>query len=297
MRGSREPQKIAGLAPDVSLRSVNGRFLEIRIHLPREWAELEGEIRSKIQAAIARGTVDVFINRQKGETASPRVEVDQNLAREWMKAIRELAKETGVKAGAISLETVLSAPDILRVVNDETLRPEDRSSVLKAVDEAIESHAKERLREGAEIRSELTSLLDQLKASVDRVEHLASSQPDDVRARLKSRLEKLEQSGLGAIGTDDARFHQEVALLVDRGDIREEIARLSAHLRVYRDLVSGDGKDSAGAIGKTLDFYAQELLREVNTVGSKSQSAELTRVVVEAKTLVEKIREQVQNVE
>ena len=163
---------------------------------------------------------------------------------------------------------------------------------------------REKSREGAAIRTELLSLLTMLDEAVTKVTTLAGDAPDDIRSRLKTRMDRLGASGLQPPGADDSRFHQEIAVLIDRGDIREEIARLTAHLKVYRELVQPAPKASAPAkgpaptpIGKTLDFYAQELLREVNTVGSKSQTADLTRLVVEAKTLVEKIREQVQNVE
>ncbi|MBL7687907.1 MAG: YicC family protein [Bdellovibrionaceae bacterium] len=312
-KDGRKPQTVAGtLFPEASIRSVNGRFLEIRIHMPREWTELEGEVRSMIQRRIARGTVDVYLSRAKQASTAVKVEVDQKLAHEWMLALKSLAKEAGLKTSEIPFDAVIRAPDILKVVVDDTLSDSDRKEIMSAVADAIDSLDRERLREGAETQRELLSLIGALEAAVRQVSDLAEQQPDDIRVRLKSRMDRLGQSGLQGLSPDDARFHQEVALLVDRGDIREEIARLSAHLRVYRDLVTGKeaagvvaGKKNATAqvadteqpIGKTLDFYAQELLREVNTVGSKSQNAELTRIVVEAKTLVEKIREQVQNVE
>ncbi|MBK7890958.1 MAG: YicC family protein [Bdellovibrionales bacterium] len=312
-KGSRKTKTAAGmLLPEASIRSVNGRFLEIRIHMPREWTELEGEVRSMIQRRIARGTVDVYLSRAKQASTSVKVEVDQKLAHEWMLALKSLAKEAGLKTSEIPFDAVIRAPDILKVVVDDRLTESDRKEIMSAVAGALDSLDRERLREGAETQRELLSLIGALEVVVKKVSELAEQQPDDIRVRLKSRMDRLGQSGLQGLSPDDARFHQEVALLVDRGDIREEIARLSAHLRVYRDLVAGKepaiavaGKkgtpaqvgDAEQPIGKTLDFYAQELLREVNTVGSKSQNAELTRIVVEAKTLVEKIREQVQNVE
>ncbi len=301
--------QLESLFSEASIRSVNGRFLEIRIHLPREWTELEGEVRSLLQSRVARGTVDVYINRAKHAPTSVKVEVDQKLAHEWMSALKSLAKEAGLKTSVIPFDAVIRAPDILKVVVDESLTDAHRKEIMSVVECAIDALDKERLREGTETQLELLHLIEGLEAAVKQVSLLAEQQPDDIRSRLKTRMERLGQSGLQGLSPDDARFHQEVALIIDRGDIREEIARLSAHLRVYRDLVTGkngesvkkkaadSAKHSEQPIGKTLDFYAQELLREVNTVGSKSQNAELTRVVVEAKTLVEKIREQVQNVE
>lgn len=298
---------------------MNGRFLEIRVHLPREWAELEPELRTLAQSMMTRGTVDLHVSRGRGTENTAHVEIDERLAREWVQALKKLAEATGFKQGhkpgqdMFPFEVLAKAPDVIRVVNDNRLSESEKDDVLKTATEALKALDKEKLREGRAIQDELLRLMDELTKAVKQVAQLASQAPDDLRARLKSRMDRLEASGLKPPGSEDARFHQEVAILIDRGDVQEEIARLSAHLTVYRDLVKSPSlrpnqtlakspaKNLAGAsvapIGKTLDFYAQELLREVNTVGSKSQTAELTRLVVEAKTLVEKIREQVQNVE
>ena len=295
-------------------RSVNGRFLEIRVHIPREWAELEPEIRSLAQHALARGTVDIHVNRARGLTNEAHLEIDERLAKKWALALRKLAKEAGFEPSSVPFELVAKAPDVVRVVNEDTLSAADKAHILRVVSETLAALEREKAREGKAIQSELLDLLTQLDRVVVRIDELAKAAPDDLQARFKSRMERLESTGIKGPMSEDARFHQEVALLIDRGDIREEITRLKAHLRVYRDLVKSpsgekrktkvalknsqkDAGSEQGAIGKTLDFYAQELLREVNTVGSKSQTAELTRIVVEAKTLVEKIREQVQNVE
>lgn len=291
------------------VRSVNGRFLEVRVHLPREWAELEPEIRKIAQNELSRGTVDLHVNRVRGSSDQSHVEIDEKLAAEWVSALKKLAKATGLKGQEIPFEMIARAPDVVRVVNDFQMTDSEKEQILKLAKEALKALDLEKSREGKAIQVELLELLGSLDEVVVKVEKLATEAPDDLRSRLKSRMDRLGASGLKAPLEDDARFHQEVALLVDRGDIREEIARLKAHLKVYRELVAPmaktTGKSStkvesqsdAAPIGKTLDFYAQELLREVNTVGSKSQTAELTRIVVEAKTLVEKIREQVQNVE
>lgn len=291
-------------------RSVNGRFLEIRVHLPREWAEIEPEIRTLTQSILSRGTVDLHITRLKSAPSRSRVEVDERMAKEWVTALKTLQGMTQSSARAkksvnradlrtdieIPLDVLARAPEVVRVVSDERITMIEKSKVLKVAKDALKALEKERLREGAAIRKELLALLGMLDQIVRKVSKLADTAPDDLRARLKTRMDRLEGAGLQPPGASDSRFHQEVAILIDRGDIREEIARLAAHLKVYRELIEAKGGASA-PIGKTLDFYAQELLREVNTIGSKSQTAELTRLVVEAKTCVEKIREQVQNVE
>lgn len=280
---------------------MNGRFLEVRIHLPREWAELEPELRTLTQSMMTRGTVDLHVNRGRGTENNAHVEIDERLAKQWVQALKKLAKATGKKDSSIPFEVLAKAPDVIRVVNDNHLTEREKSDVMKAAAEALRALDKEKQREGKTIQDELLRLMNELSKAVEKVATLASQAPDDLRARLKSRMDRLEASGLKPPGTDDSRFHQEVAILIDRGDVQEEISRLSAHLKVYRELVKSPAKSPGSVvtapIGKTLDFYAQELLREVNTVGSKSQTAELTRLVVEAKTLVEKIREQVQNVE
>ncbi|MDZ4081905.1 MAG: DUF1732 domain-containing protein [Bdellovibrionales bacterium] len=298
------------------VRSVNGRFLEVRVHLPREWAELEPEIRKMAQGRLSRGTVDLHVNRVRGTSDQSHVEIDEKLAAEWVQALKKLAKATGLKGQEIPFEMIARAPDVVRVVSDFQMTDGEKALILNLAQEALVALDLEKSREGSAIQSELLELMSNLDEVVEKIEKLAEEAPEDLRSRLKSRMDRLGATGLKAPMEDDARFHHEVALLVDRGDIREEIARLKAHLKVYRELVAPSKKppstkvggrgliknkaeSDAGVtpIGKTLDFYAQELLREVNTVGSKSQTAELTRIVVEAKTLVEKIREQVQNVE
>ena len=288
-----------GALAEAWARSVNGRFLEIRVHLPREWAELEPEIRTLAQSKLARGTVDLHVGRGRGAESLSHVEIDERLAKQWATALKKLAKATGLKTSqsnfSLPFEVIARAPDVIKVVNEVDLTPREKADVLKAAGAALDSLNRERQREGKAIQTELISLLKSLETAVSKVSTLAGSAPDDLRARLKTRMDRLESSGLQPPGPDDSRFHQEVAILIDRGDVREEITRLVAHLKVYRELV--ETKNSTAPIGKTLDFYAQELLREVNTVGSKSQTADMTRLVVEAKTFVEKIREQVQNVE
>lgn len=288
------------------VRSVNGRFLEVRVHLPREWAELEPEIRKMAQSRLSRGTVDLHVNRVRGTSEQSHVEIDEKLAAEWVQALKKLAKATGLKGQEIPFEMIARAPDVVRVVSDFQMTDGEKALILNLAQEALVALDLEKSREGSAIQSELLELMSNLDDVVHKIEKLASEAPEDLRSRLKTRMDRLGATGLKAPMEDDARFHHEVALLVDRGDIREEIARLKAHLKVYRELVSPSKKTTSTKvesdvgvtpIGKTLDFYAQELLREVNTVGSKSQTAELTRIVVEAKTLVEKIREQVQNVE
>jgi uncharacterized protein (TIGR00255 family) len=306
------------------VRSVNGRFLEVRVHLPREWAELEPEIRKMAHGRLSRGTVDLHLNRVRGTSEQSHVEIDEKLASEWVQALKKLAKATGIKGQEIPFEMIARAPDVVRVVSDFQMTESEKVKILSLAEEALVALDLEKSREGLAIQTELLELLSSLDDVVEKVERLAAEAPEDLRSRLKTRMDRLGATGLKTPLEEDARFHHEVALLVDRGDIREEIARLKAHLKVYRELVSpnmksaatkvggrgvvkkanganrsdSDGSDSSATpIGKTLDFYAQELLREVNTVGSKSQTAELTRIVVEAKTLVEKIREQVQNVE
>jgi uncharacterized protein (TIGR00255 family) len=314
---SSDKQKTKNIA-EAWVRSVNGRFLEIRVHVPREWAELEPEIRSLAQEYLGRGTVDIHVSRLRGLTQATNVEIDEGLAKQWAVALRKLAKAAGFKPSQVSFEMVAKAQDVVRAVNQEDLSIADKGRVIQAVAEALRALEREKVREGKSIQEELLSLLTELDDVVMRVDELARAAPDDLQARFKQRMDRLEATGIKGPKSDDSRFHQEVALLIDRGDIREEITRLTAHLRVYRDLIQtarfnkrltklemkgvANGINKAppsreGEIGKTLDFYAQELLREVNTIGSKSQTAELTRIVVEAKTLVEKIREQVQNVE
>lgn len=277
-----------GVELDVSLRSVNGRYLEMRFHVPREYAGLESDLKSLIGGTFSRGTIDLYINRHQPPGAeTTEVKVNSDLAQKWLQAYRDLGRELKLQADP-TLELLTRIPEVLQVEEHEEVSDGEKTDLLGLVKQAVAACDQERRREGQALETELTSLCSRLEDLAHQMEDLKAEASAELERRFRDRLQKLGFEGK----VDDQRLAQEIVIQLDRADVSEELHRLREHLKAYRQLLKSDEPQ-----GKKLDFYAQELLREVNTIGSKSHIAKLTALVVDAKTLVEKIREQVQNVE
>ncbi|AFY01255.1 YicC/YloC family endoribonuclease [Bdellovibrio bacteriovorus] len=273
---------------EVSIRSVNGRFLEPRFHLPREFVSYEGELKKILSGTLHRGTVDVFVSRRVKNTASKaQMTVNDALAKKYMSAYKHLSKELGVPFN-VHLEVVARLPEIIKVEETYELFSGEDKILKKAFTEACSNCDKERAREGKSLQKDLQKLLVSLEKQVKIISELRG----EANAQLQERYEQKVRARLKGNEIDSARLSQEIVIQLEKADINEELSRLAEHIKNYRQLVG-----SVTAEGKKLDFYTQELLREVNTIGSKSQVAKITAAVVEAKTLIERLREQVQNVQ
>lgn len=273
---------------EVSLRSVNGRFLESRFHLPKEYLSIEGELRSRLSNQVHRGTVDIYIVRQlKAGSSSQHAKVNQSLAKEIWKTYTDFLNQIKIQDHE-SPHWIFQNPHVLKVDESVAISEAEKKSVLKCFDKALESCVKERTREGLGLKKHLLGLIKLLEKEIQRVGSLRelanSMMQEKYETKIKSRLKGKE--------IDAHRLTQEIVIQLEKADINEELFRLSEHVKKYKELMSDTKVE-----GKKLDFYTQELLREVNTIGSKSQHPQITRAVVEAKTLIEKLREQVQNIE
>lgn len=278
----------SGVELEINIRAVNGRFLEMRLHLPREYASLESNLKKQLSTVFQRGTIDVYVSRKlKAQAQTKVVSVQHELAAEYLKGLKKLRTTLKLK-GEVSLDTLVRLPDVVRVEDQTGLTPSEKALAEKAFKKAAQACDEERLREGESLHRELTKLLQQLEKTVNTLSSLRAAANEELEKRFKDRLVKLGFDG----EVDPQRLAQEIIMQIDRTDINEELARLAEHVGAYRQLLKSDEPQ-----GKKMDFYAQELLREVNTIGSKSHVAKLTSLVVEAKTVVERIREQVQNVE
>ncbi|HMN68414.1 MAG TPA: YicC family protein [Bdellovibrionales bacterium] len=272
---------------EIHVKSVNGRFLELRFHLPKEYAPFENDFR-KAFSGWARGTVDVYMHRKlAAENRLQSVKVREANARYWAKTMTALAKDLGIKSD-LTLRDVLQMPFVLEHQDRQNLAPGELRAVEKELKKSRERCEQVRWREGVMLKKELLLQLKNLEKLMDKMSGWRDEALKGAEQRLKTRLATLDGEPL-----DASRLALETALIIDKMDVHEEIVRLTEHLKACRALIAG-GKE---ARGKKLDFYCQELLREVNTVGSKSQLASLTQVVVEAKSVIEKFREQVQNIE
>ncbi len=268
---------------EITVRAVNGRFLETRTHMPREYLPFESEIKKRLQKKFNRGTVDIFVVRRSKGIAN--VELRPEAAKAWLKAYQELAKTLKLKFDP-RLETLASLPEVMGVDNSHHVSTSEKQMLLQIFDQAMNACLKERTREGVALQKDLVKCLKNLHDLCEKMQQLASKLSEEQIGRIQDRLSKLK------IEIESSRVAQEAAILADRGDINEEIVRLSEHVsNCLKEATKGTVE------GKKLDFYSQELLREVNTIGSKSQMADLTQVVIQAKSVIEKIKEQVQNLE
>jgi uncharacterized protein (TIGR00255 family) len=271
---------------DLEIRSVNHKYCEVKARLPRELAALEHEVVKTVKERLARGGVDVSIRRSSaGGAVAPRVDVA--LAESYARAFGEIQDRFGLP-GAVTLADVLAADGVVRLEERQVDLDAAGEALRRALAAALEALVEMRRREGEALARDLGARLDTVEANVARVGALAPAAVEQHRARLAERITELTRG----IPLDPARLVQEVALFADRTDVAEEVTRLGSHLAQVRALLA-----SAEPAGRKLDFLVQEMHREANTIGSKSQSAEIATTVVALKAEIERMREQVQNVE
>lgn len=284
--GKGEAEGAAGRVT-VEIRSVNHRYGEINVKLPRTMLQLEHELRKRVAEQLKRGKIDVFVQLDESAAASARPQVNLPLAQSYFAAFCELREVLGVQE-PVTLELIASQRDVLSM-GDETPQADDMAAVVRtALDQALDNIVAMRRREGAALHEELHTRMTGLLTLVDRVSARAPLVVQAGAERLGERLAKLLADGT----LDESRVAQEVAIMADRCDVTEELVRLQSHQQQFFSTLK-----LAEPVGRKLDFLLQEVNREVNTIGSKANDGEIARLVVELKAELEKIREQVQNIE
>lgn len=272
----------------VEARSVNHRFCEIVVRVPKPFAALEDRLRKLVARCVQRGRVDVSVSVQGQKNGTKSLALDRTLAKQYHRALRDLQRELGLP-GTVDLAMVASVRDIISVIDQPpTQDPRLERALVRLLKRALSDLDAMRVREGKALARDLAQRIRAVGATADAIERRAPLVVEEHFARMRTRVEKL----LSGSEPDRQRLHQEVAVYADRGDITEELTRLRSHLAQL------DGSmRRRGSIGKTLDFLLQEVGREVNTIGSKASDAQIATYVVEIKAELEKIREQVQNIE
>ena len=272
----------------VSLRAVNHRFLDVQLRIGDELRSSEAALRDLLGKEISRGRVEARVEVRPVAERKAEVQVNMGVVRAAHATIHQLV-EAGLVERGLSAGDLLRLPEAFRVeVGSEAWEPEDHELLLRVAGEAVAQLVTGREREGANLVAILDERLNGLDEVVARLDALRGNVREEIAAALRKRLAEL----LGSQPLDEARMAQEVALLVDRSDVSEEIDRLRSHVEHFRAVTR-----EPGATGKRLDFLTQEVFRELNTLGAKCRNAEMTRAVLDAKVLSEQMREQVQNVE
>jgi uncharacterized protein (TIGR00255 family) len=270
------------------LQSVNHRYLEVRSRLPRRLAGLDLLIQRAVQGRFARGRIDVTLTEELPDGEPRRLRLNRTLALEYLSAFKALQAELGLP-GEVTLEFLCSQRDLFEVEGDEAGSPEaDWPGVHAALEQAMNGLAEMRRDEGRSLEAVLLGHLDLVEGTLLTI---IARAPEVVRS-YKNRLEIRLQRLLEGKTVDPGRLEQEVALLADRSDIAEEVARLTSHLRQFRESIGQQGPH-----GRRSEFLLQEMQREANTIGAKANDAKISQDVIALKSILEQLREQVQNVE
>lgn len=278
---------VDGLSIVVEIKSVNHRYYEYSSRLPRAYGFLDDKLKNYLQQSISRGKVDVFVQIDALETAGSEVVVNHALAESYLTALKEIADKYAVRED-VTVTALARYPDVLTVRQVSLEEDAVWAAVQQVTDEALDRFVAMREKEGARMREDILSRADTIIEAVEAVEarspQTVKEHMDKVTARMRELLE-------GA-AVDEARLLTEAAIYADKIAVAEETVRLRSHIDQLHQLL-----DSGEAIGRKLDFLVQEMNRETNTIGSKCSDLELTRIVVDVKAEIEKIREQIQNIE
>ena len=271
----------------IEMKSVNHRYLDLNIKLPKKLNFLESTIRNKISESVFRGKVDVYITLNEHSDACYQVSINDAIAQKYYDSISAMADKLGIdndmKASSIS-----RLPDVIELEEMEADEDSLKALVLEALDACVAQFVDSRIAEGNRLESDLIAKMDEMLVLVDRLEVRSPQIIEEYRARLKTKVSEL----LEDTHIDEARVAQEVVIYADKICIDEEMVRLKSHVSETRGVFDLDKE-----VGRKLDFLAQELNREANTILSKSTDVEIADIGITLKTLIEKVREQIQNIE
>ena len=275
------------LSVAVEMRSVNNRFLDLNIKLPRSLNEHETDVRNLVSSKLNRGRVTIYINEEWNDSQGPSVKLDRYRAQSYFAVLKDLKDVLSLKS-EIGLDHLLTFPDLIKTEEDEEYRERlwhwTKHSLEQAVNQLLESSVKE----GNALCDDINQRLDNLLLNLQEIEEKAKEQSETYKTKLLERLGELVDDPR----FDPARLEMEITLAADRLDISEEIVRLKSHIAMFENKLK-----LSEPIGKTLNFILQEIGREVNTITSKSWLVDISQTGVKMKEIVEQIREQVQNIE
>ena len=283
----RAVQTIDGREITVELRSVNNRYLDCTVKLPRMFSFAEDGVKNRVKAAVSRGKVDVYIGVNAVQTADVQVAVNRPVLESYLAALRQIETEYGVRDD-VTVMSLARLPDVFSVEKTQEDEQKLTQDILSVAEEAISRYNAMRETEGAALEADLRGRAATILERVTLVEQRSPATVAEYRERLRQKMQEVLQN----TAIDEGRILQEAAIYADRIAVDEETVRLRSHLAQLGDMLT-----KGGAIGRKLDFLLQELNRETNTIGSKCNDLELSNIVVDMKAELEKIREQTQNIE
>lgn len=278
---------VEGLEISVELKSVNNRYLDTSVRLPRSFLFAEDGVKAAVQRHISRGKVDVFVSVDSSAAGDMTVKINEPLLKGYMEAINSIANDYGLSNDMTAM-SICRFPDVLSVEKKDMDAEAITAGIVAVAEDALKDFDAMRLREGEKLRDDVLSKLETIDSLVSTVEQESPKTLADYRARLESKMAEV----LGSAGIDENRILAEAAIFADRIAVDEETVRLRSHMSQLKTMISGDSPT-----GRKIDFLIQEFNREANTIGSKCQNSSIAHVVVDLKSEIEKIREQIQNIE
>ncbi len=278
--------RVGDCTASVEIRSVNSRYLEINVKLPQALSTREMEIRETVRQRVGRGKLSIMVSTSTGQH-NGEVFVDAESVKQVVRLLKSLKKSAGIST-PLKLEHVLSFRDLFKAAAPETADGEEWESVKSALDLALAQLHEARSTEGGSLRADLLKRIAKLESDLEQLEGLSRSRTEEEKSRLRQKVAGV----LDGKEVDPARIEMEIVLLADKLDITEEVVRFRTHNRFFTELLDGEESN-----GRRLNFLLQEMNREANTMGSKAFDADMSHLVVEIKEELEKIREQVQNLE
>jgi uncharacterized protein (TIGR00255 family) len=276
----------AGFSVNVEVKTVNHRFCEINIRMPRHLLKLEDKMKKKLNQHLRRGRVEVYVTIEGEGTVTRKIHVDWKLVEEYYQFIKQACEKYEME-GTLTLQDLLNRSELIHIEESEAGNEELENLVLTATEKAVLLLKEMRIAEGAELKKDLMISISQIDTNINELQQYAPLVVQSYKERLEKRMHEFVQGQI-----DETRILTEVAIFADKVDINEEITRLNSHIQQFVETLN-----EHEPIGRKLDFLVQEMNREANTIGSKANDSKIAKKVVEIKSLLEKLKEQVQNIE
>ena len=271
----------------IEIKSVNHKYSDISIKLPRSLNYLEDSIKKQISSKVARGKIDVFVTFENYSEQGKEVVINEELVEEYMEKFKLLAEKNNLSMN-IPVTEITKLPDVLTLKETEEGEDTIQNELLECLEQAIKNFVEMRTIEGNKIKEDLKARIDKVECDVQKISEYSTRLVQEYVVKLEERIKEILKTDV----VDQSRLAMEVVLFADKCSVEEELTRLKSHIEQFRTLIN-----SEGTIGKKIDFLLQEMNRETNTMGSKSGSLDITNLVVNIKTKLEDIREQIQNIE
>ena len=270
----------------IEIKSVNHRYLDMNIKMPRTISYLEEEVKKTIMTYVKRGKVDVFITFENNSTEGRKIQINKEIASVYIKELKKLAEEENILAN-IEVTEISKYPDVLSIQNEQN-EEKIKQELIEVTKQAVQKLVEMRSAEGSKMAQDLLQRVEEIQQNVTKISDQSTGLIQDYVVKLESRIKEL----LPNHEIDQNRLVQEVVIFADKCSVQEEITRLNSHIAQFKNFLQAEEN-----IGKKLDFLIQEMNRETNTIGSKANCLEITNKVIDIKTQLENIREQIQNIE